>query len=174
MLSVYLEEHRRRVRTTGSYNTRCLWRRLPERFLHQMVFSSASRCRILFLANAGRNGAPHGGRRLARFVRNRRRLTRRRRQRASTLAGQLGGATTHDARRARPCIENRGWTAHGARKGSRRRRNVTGSLAVRRLRIAVHHASGRSESKRSLKSWSGSNNIRCGLCQGRTGCSSRC
>jgi hypothetical protein len=51
-------------------------------------------------------------------------LTRRRGQGASALARQLGRATAHDACRAWPRIENRGWTTHRARKGSRRRRNV--------------------------------------------------
>jgi hypothetical protein len=48
-------------------------------------------------------------------------LTRRRGQRASTLAGQLSRVTTHEARRAWCGIEIRGLTAAGARRGSRRR-----------------------------------------------------
>ena len=92
-------------------------------------------------------------------------LARRGVQRTSALARQLGGATTHDARRACRRIENRGWTAAGARRGSRRHRNVAPGLAVRRLRIAGHHAIGRSESEGSLKSLSGSNDVRGrGLC----------
>jgi hypothetical protein len=101
-------------------------------------------------------------------------LTRRRGQRASALARQLGGATTHNTRRAWPRIENRGWTAHGTRKGSRRRRNVARSLAVRRLRIARHHTIGRGESKWSLKSLGGSNDIRSGLRQSGARRSSHC
>jgi hypothetical protein len=102
-------------------------------------------------------------------------LTRRGVQRASALARQLGRTTTHDARSVCCRIENRGWTAARARRGSRRHRNVAPGLTVRRLRIARHHASGRSESKGSLKSWRGSNDVRGrGLCQSRTGRSSHC
>jgi hypothetical protein len=100
-------------------------------------------------------------------------LTRRRGQRASTLAGQLSRVTTHQARRAWCGIEIRGLTAAGARRGSRRRGQDAGRSAVRRLRITGHHAIGRSGRNGSLKSRSGINDIRSGLCQGRIGRSGR-
>jgi hypothetical protein len=79
-------------------------------------------------------------------------LTRRRVQRASALARQLGRGTTHQARRVWRRVENRDWTEAGAGIGSWRRRNEAPGLAARHLRIAIHHASSRSESKRSLQS----------------------
>ncbi len=101
-------------------------------------------------------------------------LTGGRVQGASALAGLLGGGTADYARRVGRRIENRGRTDARARRGSGRCRNVAPGLAVRRLRIAIHHAGGRRESKRSLKSQRRINHIRRrGLRQGHAGYRSR-
>src|SRR5215472_4624963 len=79
------------------------------------------------------------------------------------LARQLGRGTTHQARRVWRRIENRYWTEAGTGIGRWRRRNEAPGLAVRRLRTAVHHARGRSESKGSCKPPAGINDIRSAL-----------
>ena len=95
-------------------------------------------------------------------------LTRRRVQRASTTPSFLLCLMFR--------LEVGRWAqSHGRpRRINRRRGNEATGLTVRCLGIARHHAVGRSESKGSLKSRSGSNDIRRrSLCQGRIECPDR-
>jgi hypothetical protein len=102
-------------------------------------------------------------------------LPRRGIQGAPALACQLGRGTAHDACRIRGCIEDRRGSDAGARKRRRRYRNVAPRLTTRDLGIAIHHAGGRRESKRSLqpRTWIDDSRVS-RLRHGRPGCGNQC